>query len=228
VAIDPKALSPTSLKPLPRTHRLHFCHQRAMFCPSSMAREASKETNQRSKANARLLRGTAAADNAQAESTDVARNGRRPQVAAISSITTPASTQPKPLPPNPPAPAGRKNHLGERLQRSRESRFYRCCLAIAADARPGALSLIRPRAFYRRSIDVHFAEGRVPWDISVGSHFLGPFRGPMAKHRTRESRDSGSGRSLFTGAPARNRWGPSPERRAKFSPANRESVGHDT
>ncbi len=92
-------------------------------------------------------------DNADAASTAVDRNGDGIRVRPISSITTPASTQPSPLPPKSSGTSKPENPISAKVfQSSRENPVASFASRSCRRCDTGALSLMRPRAL-SRSID---------------------------------------------------------------------------
>ena len=148
-----KAFSPLSLKPLPeRTACMLVCSGRC-FAPSSIASAASSEPSEIFGRYCDFCASLPPRDSAEAASTAVARNGDGIKVRPISSITTPASTQPSPLPPNASGTSRPENPISANaFHRSREKPVASLLSRNCRRCDTGALSLIRPRAL-SRSID---------------------------------------------------------------------------
>ena len=148
-----KALAPLSLKPLPeRTACILVCSGRC-FAPSSMASAASSEPSDIFGKRSDFCAALPPRDNADAASTAVDRNGDGIRVRPISSMTMPASTQPRPLPPKSSGTSNPENPISAKARhRSREKPVASLPSRNCRRCDTGALSLMRPRAL-SRSID---------------------------------------------------------------------------
>ena len=94
-----KALAPLSLKPLPERTACNLICSGRCLAPSSIASAASSEPSAIFGRWAAFCASLPPRESAEAASTAELRNGDGISVRPISSITTPASTQPSPLPP---------------------------------------------------------------------------------------------------------------------------------
>ncbi len=131
-------------------------------------------------------------DNTEAASTAVERNGDGIRVRPISSITTPASTQPRPEPPNSSGTSRPENPISAKFfQSSRENPAASFASRNCRRCDTGALSLIRPRAL-SRSIDCSSLRTRAMRGFPIQSViFALSFRGG-AQRRTRNLEIPGS------------------------------------
>src|SRR5205085_12017916 len=111
-----------SLKPLPeRTACILVCSGRCL-APSSIASEASNEPSEIFGKCSDFCAALPARNSAEQASTAVERNGEGIKLRPISSITTPASTQPRPLPPNSSGTSRPENPISAKVfQSSREN-----------------------------------------------------------------------------------------------------------
>ena len=144
------AFAPLSLKPLPeRTACSLVCSGRC-FAPSSIASAASSEPSEIFGRCAAFCASLPPRVSADAASTAVERNGDGISVRPISSITTPASTQPSPLPPKFSGTSRPEKPISANaFQSSRENPVASLHRASCRRCDTGALSLIRPRALSR-------------------------------------------------------------------------------
>jgi hypothetical protein len=116
-----KALSPESLNPLLERTACIFVISGRCFVPSSMASAASSEPSAIFGRCSFFCAALPPRDRADAASTAVPRNGDGIKLRPISSITTPASTQPRPLPPKFSGTSRPENPISAKVfQRSRE------------------------------------------------------------------------------------------------------------
>src|SRR5712672_412304 len=148
-----KALAPLSLKPLPaRTAAILVCSGRCL-APSSRASAASSEPSDIFGRYSDFCAALPPRDKAEAASTAVPRNGDGIKVRPISSITTPASTQPRPPPPKSSGTSRPENPISAKARhRSRENPVASFASRSRRRCDTGALSLMSPRAL-SRSID---------------------------------------------------------------------------
>ena len=162
-----KALAPLSLKPLPeRTACSLVCSGRC-FAPSSIASAASSEPSEIFGRCADFCASLPPRDSAEAASTAVDRNGDGIRVRPISSITTPASTQPSPLPPKFSGTSRPEKPISANaFQRSRENPVASLLSRKLRRCDTGALSLIRPRAL-SRSMDCSSVRTRAIGGVPV-------------------------------------------------------------
>ena len=148
-----KALSPLSLKPLPERTACIFVMSGRCFVPSSIASAASSEPFAIFGRCSDFCAALPPRDKAEAASTAVARNGDGIKVRPISSITTPASIQPRPLPPKFSGTSRPENPISANaFHNSRENPVVSFASRSCRRCDTGALSLMRPRAL-SRSID---------------------------------------------------------------------------
>ena len=158
------AFEPESLKPLPeRTALSAVCSGRCL-APSSIASAAINSPFEILGRCSDFCAVLPPRDRAEAASTAVDKNGDGIRVRPISSITTPASTQPSALPPNSSgtrSPA--KPISANSFQSSREKPAASLASRSCRRCDTGALSEIRPRAL-SRSIDCSSVRTRAMGD----------------------------------------------------------------
>ena len=117
-----KAFAPVSLKPLPERTACNLVCSGRCFAPSSTASAASSEPSEIFGRCAAFCASLPPRVSAEAASTAVERNGDGIRVRPISSITTPASTAPSPLPPKFSGTSRPENPISAKLfQSSREN-----------------------------------------------------------------------------------------------------------
>ena len=145
-----KALAPLSLKPLPERTACNLVCSGRCFAPSSIASAASSEPSEIFGRCAAFCASLPPRVSADAASTAVDRNGDGISVRPISSITTPASTQPSPLPPKFSGTSRPEKPISANaFQSSRENPVASLLSRKLRRCDTGALSLIRPRALSR-------------------------------------------------------------------------------
>ena len=143
-------LSPTSLKPLPERRACIFVISGRCLDPSSTASAASSEPLAIFGKCSAFCAALPPRDSAEAARTEVARNGDGIKLRPISSITTPASTQPRPLPPNCSGTSRPENPISAKVfQRSREKPVASFVSRRCRKCDTGALSPIKSRALSR-------------------------------------------------------------------------------
>src|SRR5579871_2943426 len=147
------AFEPFSRKPLPDRAASSFVCSGRCFVPSSTASAASNSPAEIFGKCSDFCAALPPRESAEAASTAVERNGDGTRVRPISSITTPASTQPRPLPPKLSGTRSPQKPISAKVfQRSREKPVASLASRKCRKCDTGALSLMRPRAL-SRSID---------------------------------------------------------------------------
>jgi len=137
MAVDHKGFRAGKLETITGAHRLQFGLERAMFCAlvdRERGEQRAVEIFGRCAAFCASLPPRVSAD---AASTAELRNGDGISVRPISSITTPASTQPSPLPPKFSGTSRPEKPSRQTPSRARGKTPWRlCCRVGCADATP--------------------------------------------------------------------------------------------